>query len=350
MKKDDYEELIKEAREKNILDYFRESGYNIEKKSNNYYVTEITGLCIKEDKNQWFYHYENIGRTNNSIDCLTNVLKMDFNQAVYELTGKDLSHFRANEFPEKQKPKYTTPPSKIIMPEQKELKMPKQADNMRRMFAYFCQARKIPAKIVEELVHAKLLYQSENEVTATIKGVEQTFKNANAVFIHKNEKNEIIGAEIQGLNSFKRYKGMASGTGESAFMYCPVPSSDGKYKKAYIFESAIDLMSFYTYCKKEKIEGAVFVSMAGLKPTIPMKLKKEGVEIISCVDNDDAGRRFEKENNFNRSNDVKKLLDDNGFKDWNEMLVFKTEYPNARLSDNLKSEQKPKTNNNYRSR
>ena len=146
-------------------------------------------------------------------------------------------------------------------------------------------------------------------------------------------------------NSYKRFKGIAAGTGESAFKFYPVPSKDGKPKRAYIFESAIDLMSFYTFCNKDKIEGAMFISMAGLKPTVPKQLEAEGVKIISCVDNDDAGRKFEADNGFTRSDSVKHLLDDKGFKDWNELLVFKSENPNANLLENGKPNIKQETNN-----
>ena len=121
---------------------------------------------------------------------------------------------------------------------------------------------------------------------------------------------------------------MAKGTGDSVFRFIPNPSPDGKIKRAYLFESAIDLMSFYSFCKREKIEGSLFVSMAGLKPTVPKQLREQGIEIFSCVDNDDAGRKFENENGFKRSDGVKALLDNNGFKDWNELLTFKAEHPN----------------------
>lgn len=181
-------------------------------------------------------------------------------------------------------------------------------------------------------MHAGLLYQSERMVTATTAtGESKTYRNANAVFVHKDAAGKVVGGEIQGLNSFKRYKGIATGTGESAFMFHPVPAKDGKIHRAYIFESAIDLMSFYKFCDKKKMIGAVLVSMAGLKPTMPLKLQAEGVEIFSCVDNDDAGRRFEKENGFVRPKGVIEQLDKQGFKDWNELLVFKSSNPDAHL-------------------
>lgn len=332
MKKEEFSNLVQAAREADLLQYFQSSGYSVEKKGNQYYVNEFPGLCIKPENNQWFHHYTNVGRTNNSLDCLTLVVGRPFNQAVYELTGQDLTAKRSSEFPKKQAPSYTSPPKpQQIEKEKKQLKMPEQSPNMRRMFAYFCQSRKIPAAIVEELVHAKLLYQSDDTIKTKVNGVDQTFKTTNAVFVHRNEKGEAIGGEIQGINSFKRYKGMVSGTGDSAFMYMPYPPKDGKPKRAYIFESAIDLMSFYTFCDKKKLDGAMFVSMSGLKPTIPKKLEAEGVQIISCVDNDNYGRKFEAENNFTRSEGIKKILDEKGFKDWNEMLVFKSENPDANL-------------------
>ena len=323
MNKEDYTALIQKARSADLVDYFISSGYKVEQHGVNFYVKDFPGLCIRQDNNQWYNHYTNEGRTNNSVDCLTLVCGRDFNQAVYELTGEDISVKRSSEYPAEYKPKYTSPPRSEYNTEKenKELKMPEQSKNMRQMFAYFCQTRKIPAEIVEELVHKKLLYQSENVFTSTANGQNHKFKNANAVFVHRNEKGETIGAEIQGCNSYKRYKGIAAGTGDSAFIFNPYP--DKKTKKAYIFESAIDLMSFYNFGDKSKLPGSVLVSMAGLKPTVPNKLKAEGIQIYSCVDNDDAGRKFENENGFFRPEGVKNYLDKNDFKDWNELLVFK---------------------------
>lgn len=348
MDKKEFDELVQIARETDLLSYFQKSNYNITKTGDNYYIKEIAGLCINPDKNQWYHHYINEGRTNNSIDCLTIVLGKSFNQAVFELTGEDITNKRSNDYPKKFAPQYTSPPKPKTNPkEHKILKMPEQAENTHQMTAYFCKTRKIPYSIVEEFVHAKLLYQSQNIVNTTINGIPQTFKNANAVFVHRNEKGEAVGGEIQGCNSFKRFKGIVAGTGESAFMFSPVSSKDGKLKRAYIFESAIDLMSFYSFCDKKKLEGAVLVSMAGLKPEVPKKLQKEGIQIISCVDNDDAGRKFEAENNFLRSESVKNYLDYKGFKDWNELLVFKSENPDANIMEKnpfLQEQKTEKTN------
>ena len=332
MNNDEFKKLSEEARKANLLEYFRSSGYTVQRKGAEYYVKEINGLCINPDKHLWFHHYTGEGGSS-AIDCLVKVLERDFKQAVFELTGRDVTTTRSYEHTGEYKPQYTAPPkSDRPAPMKKELEMPPQSANMRQLFAYMCQARKIPAKVVEELVHAGLLYQSERMTTATTAtGEKKTYRNANAVFVHKDADGNVIGGEIQGLNSFKRYKGVATGTGDSAFMFSPVPARDGKIRRAYIFESAIDLMSFYKFCDKKKLEGAVLVSMAGLKPTVPKALQAQGVEIFSCVDNDDAGRRFEQDNGFDRPKGVIEQLDKQGFKDWNELLVFKTANPEAHL-------------------
>ena len=161
-------------------------------------------------------------------------------------------------------------------PTKKELQMPARAETMRQVFAYLCKTRGIPGVIVQELAHSGLLYQSEHRTDTIVNGQPKTYHNANAVFVHRDAKGTIIGAEIQGCNSDRRYKGIAPGTGASAFMFTPVPARDGKIRRAYIFESAIDLLSFYTFCEnKSKLTGSVLVSMAGLKPTVPKQLQAQ---------------------------------------------------------------------------
>ena len=329
MKQEEYKALVQAARETDLVAYFQRNGFTVERKGSEYYVKEYPSLCIKPSTNQWYHHYTREGATNNSINCLTIVLGMDFNQAVFSLTGQDISMMRSADFPKAQRPAMTSPPrTPRKEPEKKELQMPEQSTHTGRLFAYLCQTRKIPPHIVEELLHTGLLYQSENTVQCERDGQQKTFHNANAVFVHRGGDGQAIGAEIQGLNSFKRFKSMAPGTGDSVFMFTPVAARDGRLHRAYLFESAIDLMSFYTFCEqKSLLTGSALISMAGLKPTVPKKLRAEGVEIVSCVDSDEAGQRFEHDNGFARSESVRQKLDDLGFKDWNERLVFKANHP-----------------------
>ncbi len=331
MEKSEFRELTQQARRASLLSYFQKSGYTVERKGSEYYIKEVPGLCIKPETNQWYHHYTGVG-SGNSIDCLTKVLGIDFKQAVLELTGQEITQGHSAGKPKSERTQTAIPPKQQTAATQKrKLTMPEPAENNNRLKAYMCQTRQIPVEIVDKLINAGLLYQGMSETHTVINGQPKTYRNANAVFVHRDAAGQIVGGELQGLNSNKRFKGIAAGTGDSAFMFTPVPARDGKIRRAYIFESAIDLMSFYKFCDKRKLEGAVLVSMAGLKPSIPKKLQEEGVQIISCVDGDDAGRRFEQENGFVRSPSVKAHLEDQGFKDWNELLVFKTQHPDAHL-------------------
>jgi hypothetical protein len=384
-------DLIARARAADLADYFRRSSYTLKPQGNEIYIKEIPGLCVNPQKGTWFSHYTGEGGYN-PIDCLTKVCGRDFKQAVNELTGQDLDYLRQNsprktapyqaktapqganfsqqniaspqaktasqnagfsaqniaqtaqqngDFSQQTAPQNANfPPQNIAYPIEKksELVMPEHAENMRRVFAYLCQTRKIPGEIVSELAHAGLLYQSQNEVNCEINGVPQTFKNNNAVFVHKDENGRVIGGEVQGINTYKRYKGIAEGTGESAFLFTPVPAKNGEIKKAYLFESAIDLMSFYSFCAdKKKLEGAVLVSMGGLKPSVPKRLEAQGAAIFSCVDNDDAGRKFEADNGFKRGTN---LLEKEGVKDWNDLLLKRFDGAMSQKANALETEKK----------
>ena len=329
MKKEDFDMLKRAAREADLVKYFQNSGYTVKRAGTECQVKEIAGLSINPKTNYWYYFYADQGGSN-SIDCLVKVMGKSFNQAVYELTGQDVSDKYVSDYFKKYAPDYTSPTkSNSFVPKKKSLIMPEQAGTARRLFAYFCQTRKIPKNIVEELLHAKLLYQST--------------QHGNAVFVHRDAAGNAIGAEIQGTNSYKRYKGMAFGTGDSVFRFMPFPSEkDALPTRAFIFESAIDLMSFYTFCEdKSKLKNVLLLSMGGLKSTVPKQLEAQGVKIISCVDNDDAGRQFEAENHFQRTEFVKKYLDYSGFKDWNELLVFRSENPNMNALFDQKQAEKP---------
>ena len=175
--------------------------------------------------------------------------------------------------------------------------MPDRADNMKKVFAYLCQTRKIDRKIVEELAHDGLLYQD---------------KFGKAVFVHKSEDGKIVGAEIQGTNTYKRFKSVADRTSDSLFSV-----KIGQPNKAYIFESAIDLLSFKQLANQEKIQNSVLVSMAGLKPNSLKPLSEKGIRLFSCVDNDDKGIKFTAANGLTPCN---RVLAENRVKDFNELL------------------------------
>ena len=309
-------ELIERARNANLAEYFLKSGYDCEMRRNELHVKGYGGLFVNTQTNQWFCFDGNGRGGNNAINCLTDVIGIDFKSAVEQLADGRFSYERTNNRADFQ-------------PAKRELSLPEKADNMKRVFAYLCQSRKIKPEIVSRLAHDGLLYQDQK---------------GNAVFVHKDENGKIIGAEIQGTSSFQRYKGVAAGTSESVFSV-----KIGEPKKCYIFESAIDLMSFKQLANPDKIQNSLLVSMAGLKPNSLKKIAESGMKMFSCVDNDEAGIKFAKDNNFTP---CRRILEENGVKDWNDLLkktvekIEKTEQkiPQNNARENEKNEQNFKKN------
>ena len=268
------DEMIEQARSANLAEYFKSGGYEFEQRRSEVHVRGYGGLYVNEKTNQW-YCFSMSGRNGgkNAVNCLTDVIGLDFKTAVSELVGYSLTR------PINRTKSYE-PPKK------RELVIPERADNMRKVFAYLCQTRKIDSKIVSDLARNGLLYQD---------------KRGNADFVHRDEGGKIIGAELQGTSSYQRFKGVAAGTPD----------------RAYVFESAIDLLSFRQLANPAKIENSVLVSMAGLKPNSLKSLSERGLNLYACVDNDEAGIKFTNNNGLIPCN---RILAENSVKDFNELL------------------------------
>lgn len=279
------DEMIEQARGANLAEYFKSGGYEFEQRRSEVHVRGYGGLYVNEETNQW-YCFSMSGKNGgkNAVNCLTDVIGLDFKTAVSELVGYSLT--RPIDHTKSYDP-----------PKKRELVIPERADNMRKVFAYLCQTRKIDSKIVSDLARNGLLYQD---------------KRGNAVFVHRDESGKIVGAELQGTNSYQRFKGVAAGTSDSLFAV-----KIGTPNRVYVFESAIDLLSFRQLANPAKIENSVLVSMAGLKPNSLKSLSERGLKLYACVDNDEAGIKFTSSNGLIPCN---RILAENSVKDFNELL------------------------------
>lgn len=306
-------EQIEAARSANLADYFRTHGYDCEQRKDELHIKGYGGFYVNVNTNQWTCFAENKGGSN-AVNCLTEMLGMDFKTAVKELAESTISYTPRRE-------------NNSFSAKKKELVLPEKAENMQRVFAYLCKTRGISSEIVSQLAHDKLLYQD---------------KKGNAVFVHKNENGEIVGAEIQGTNSEKRYKGVAQGTSESVFAV-----KIGEPKKCYVFESAIDLLSFKQLANPQKIQDSVLVSMAGLKLNSLKSITEKGIKMYSCVDNDGAGISFTAASKFTP---CRKILEENGVKDYNELLqkIVREQQKTQVKPPQVSEKSSPKTSHSHR--
>lgn len=135
-----------------------------------------------------------------------------------------------------------------------------------------------------------------------------------------------IDSEVK--SKLKNYKGVAHGTSESYFSY-----DKGEPKKAFVFESSIDLMSFIAL--HPDVTDCKFAAMAGLKPNVVEKLLASGLDVTLCVDNDQAGRNFCNQFGGRCKCFVECMM--NNVKDFNELLIAKRTVPFAERVGAMKS-------------
>lgn len=282
-------ELIRQARQTNLAEYLLGRGEPLKREhSGRYRHKEHSSLMITENA----FYWNSRGEKGNAIDFLMLYYGMDFKTALAELTKTDLSI-----------KKELAPVAKLEqVPVSSNFSLPELNKDMRRTFAYLIKTRLIDSSIVQFLAKEKLLTQDQR---------------GNAVFPWVNEKGEIVGAELQGTLDKVRYKGISPGSAYGyAYNVCI-----GSPKRLCIFESAIDLLSFWSVYKD--IQDVLLVSMAGLKEEVIegfLKRSTSPLETFLCVDDDEAGKTFIKA--VQAKINAQELLSPKG-KDWNEYLKIK---------------------------
>ena len=189
-----------------------------------------------------------------------------------------------------------------------EFKLPEKDSNMKRLFAYLLQTRFLSKDVVKSFVEQNILYQEK--------------EHGNVVF---------VGTDKEGVPKSACKKSTAE---QTKSFRMTVTGSDCKYgfcwrgtnDKLYVFEAAIDLMSFITL-RNDKWKADSFLALDGLSPKPLLQFLEEQKnihEIFLCLDYDAAG--------IEACDKLKDILIEKGYdgekikreyplyKDWNEQL------------------------------
>ncbi|MDR1641008.1 MAG: toprim domain-containing protein [Clostridiales bacterium] len=225
----------------------------------------------------------------NPVDFLMAYYCMRFTEAVEELT----QGFGAIAMPA---PKAVAQPAPKVEPIA-------LAGQCRQALAYLCGKRGISPKIAGML--------------ARDGRIGQTLGRPNVAFIALDEKGRNVGYEIRGIGAAKFHRAATEG----GWPYCVAAGARTAPKGAYVFESAIDALSFWTICEK-RIECALLASTHGLANTdkcVATLIRAYGLsdsQIRLCLDSDEPGRAC-----MASRPQWKSVVLQGPFKDWNEMLV-----------------------------
>lgn len=176
-------------------------------------------------------------------------------------------------------------------PKEKHIIIPEKNTTSDYVFKYL-KSRGIDEEIIKKCIEKHLIYEEKNY--------------HNAVFVGYDEMGNIKYAGCRSTNEMP-FKNDATGSDKK---YSFRLESDTKTNKIFIFEGAIDALSFASFLKfyGQKWEDKTLISLAGVyqpssdisKSKIPVAIQNylekhpEIEEIYLCLDNDEAGRNATK--------------------------------------------------------
>ncbi len=272
---------IAAARKTDLVHYLSSRGETLIKEGSQYRLKGHSGLMIK--KNYWYNHSLNIG--GNAIDYLIKIENKSFIEAVSLLLNDQFDIYNS-----------------IASP---NLLIPKRNFNDKKVLAYLIISRKLDPTVVIPLIKIGRIYEAADFHDCIFTGID----NENIIrYIFRRSTLSNSNFKIESKGSDKRF----------SF------SLVGRNDICYVFESAIDLLSYISLFKDSIDKNSNFISLAG---TSDIALNHFIANlpninnIVLCLDNDKIGiqssrkllNKYAKKNLF-----IQNHLPD--YKDWNEHL------------------------------
>ena len=113
-------EQVEKARQASLADFFTQNGFETEHIRNELHVKGYGGLYINTDTNEWYcFSQADKHGGRNAINCLTDIIGMNFKSAVEALSGANMTYMDYR----RDTPK---------LPQAKKPVLPERADNMRK--------------------------------------------------------------------------------------------------------------------------------------------------------------------------------------------------------------------------
>ena len=269
--------ILDELKKVDLVTYFRTiMPYELVKVSANEYTTK-THDSLRMSNGLWNWCSRGFGGRN-AIDYLMKTEQLEFNDAA-NLLLKQLQ----NKVPTIDQQPVKAKERHIIIPEKNTA-----SDNV----ISYLKSRGIDEEIIKECIEKKLIYEEKHY--------------HNAVFLGYDDLGNIKYAGCRSTNE-TIFKQDATGSDKS---YSFRLESNTKTDTIYIFEGAIDALSYATFLKLYGMDykAKTLISLAGIyqpasdisKSKIPLAIQRyldkhpETKNIFLCFDNDKAGRKASK--------------------------------------------------------
>ena len=213
--------------------------------------------------NMWYSHYR--GKGGDAISFVRHFFHMDFKEAVRFLLEQSAVPAAGSVQCKRQ--------------EQKQLRLPPKDSSEEQVRRYLTDIRKVSADVAGYFIETGQVYQSRAE------GVRQGQEQCNLV---------LVGMDRDGAPRQAHIKGMR----QRAFRY-DAPGSDKAYGfrhmggsgPLYVFEAAVDLMSYVSLYPKDWRQGN-YLALNGTAETALFRTLEEYPEVrgvVLALDNDAGG-------------------------------------------------------------
>lgn len=286
------------AKDVDLLSYLESKGETFKKEGKYYRHTEHDSLIIRDNMYAWNSRNE---KGYGAINFAKMYYNLSFVEAVQDINQGNHKTFTRSHSNEQESTKPFRYPQRLEVKNQDKLKH------------YLVQERKIDPRLVQWLLRKDLIAQD---------------KRNNIVFKwrEKGGKGKIVGADRQGTIKMNHGRGSFKQVLPNAKKDTGFTVDVGKPTKMYMFESPIDLLSYWSL-QKDKLQGARLVSMNGLKSRTILQsfidARKEGLDIkkvVLSVDNDSAGKKFIQKMHLLLENRMLQSDLPSRGKDWNDEL------------------------------
>lgn len=313
------QEQIDKANQTNLEEFLQQKGERLKKTGSESVLIykDSTGEhdSISVRRNRWYDH-KNM-RGGYPLKFMQEFYGMNFRTAMKELLhGEEPELGRKKNAEQEQnmaKEKEENAVKNDVNPfenkmEKSEFKLPEKDSNMKRLFAYLLQTRFLSKDVVKSFVEQKMLYQEK--------------EHGNVVFVGTDKdgvpKSACKKSTVEQAKGFR----MTVAGSDCRYGFC----WRGESRKLYVFEAAIDLMSFITL-RNDEWKADSFLALDGLssKPLLQFLEDQKNIhEIFLCLDYDAAG--------IEACDKLKDILIEKGYeaekikreyplyKDWNEQL------------------------------
>jgi hypothetical protein len=293
-------ERQEQARNADLPAYLMRKGENLKHDGGGNYILKAPGLKVSVKSFRWNCQIGSIGGREggcNAVDFVMGLYGLRFQDAVDELLG-ECTHILIQ-----------SSGSDSVLRDDVPVKAPKEVPKFSRDFSeafrYLTNVRGINPKLVKRLIDEGYIKQTYGPIS-------------NLAFVCRDREGIVMGCEVRGMQG-KRF--FSPPPIMHPFHYL-IDVQGVCAKGAYIFESAIDAISFWELYEGKTV-GAVIASAHGIGNfsrtiAVVQEMYSLGNEkICMCGDSDDAGVDY-----MDRHPEYRRFQPA-GVKDWNDVLKLR---------------------------